>query len=229
MLCHGMAFGLLFAMGAALRPAAVQHDETPMTLTLVAAPNEPPTPPSRPIAVNPAPPPQPVAPQPVEPIPQNKPIVQPVENPPPQPSPIPVPTPAPIPPQSHPTIPVVVADSAPATPVHGDSSSLKPGRDATTLEGRPGVKAQPKYLKNPEPPYPPQARRLHQEGLVILAVNVTAAGKAADVKLKDSSGFRLLDESALRTVRHWEFEPARVGSQAVDSETEVPVRFRLAQ
>jgi protein TonB len=42
-----------------------------------------------------------------------------------------------------------------------------------------------------------------------------------------SSGFPRLDEAALQAARSWEFEPARVGSLAVKSDIEVPVRFKL--
>ena len=40
----------------------------------------------------------------------------------------------------------------------------------------------------------------------------------------------LLGESpAIRAVRDWEFEPARVNSVSVESEVEVPVRFKLTK
>jgi periplasmic protein TonB len=89
------------------------------------------------------------------------------------------------------------------------------------------VKARPNYLKNPEPIYPLAARRRHQEGLVLLAVIATTRGRAARVEVKQSSRFPLLDETAIQAVRGWEFEPARIGALAVESEIEVPVRFKL--
>jgi protein TonB len=82
-------------------------------------------------------------------------------------------------------------------------------------------------LKNPEPPYPPTARRRHQEGLVLLRVKVNPHGRALSVEIKNSSGFPLLDEAAQTAVRDWEFQPARLGLLAVESEIEVPVRFKL--
>jgi TonB family C-terminal domain len=71
------------------------------------------------------------------------------------------------------------------------------------------------------------AQRRHQAGTVWLIVRVTANGRAARVELTRSSGFPLLDEAAMAAVRRWEFEPARVGAQAVASTIEIPVHFKL--
>jgi outer membrane biosynthesis protein TonB len=80
-------------------------------------------------------------------------------------------------------------DTNAETTIRGDNRSVKTGPDATTVEARPSLLAKPNYLKNPEPSYPPLARRRHQEGLVLLAVKVTAQGPPAEVALKQSSGF----------------------------------------
>ena len=61
----------------------------------------------------------------------------------------------------------------------------------------------------------------------MLAVRVTADGRAARVEVKESSGFVALDEAAVDAVQKWEFIPARIGSRAMESEIEVPVRFQL--
>jgi protein TonB len=113
------------------------------------------------------------------------------------------------------------------TNIRGDNSSAKTGTDATTVEARPSVLAKPNYLINPEPPYPALARQRHQEGLVLLLVKVTPQGRVGQVEIKQSSGFSLLDTAAWQAVRDWKFEPARIGSLAVESEIEVPVRFEL--
>jgi protein TonB len=71
------------------------------------------------------------------------------------------------------------------------------------------------------------ARRLGQEGLVLLDVLVAPDGSAADVQVRRSSGFPLLDQSAASTVRQrWRCVPARRGGTPVESRVTVPIRFR---
>ena len=87
--------------------------------------------------------------------------------------------------------------------------------------------AKPDYLRNPPPQYPAESRKLREQGVVMLKVSVTAAGRAADVELHRSSGYARLDEAALKAVRRGVFKPARVGLTAVACAVEVPVRFGL--
>ena len=91
------------------------------------------------------------------------------------------------------------------------------------------VKANPDYYQNPSPEYPELAKQMRQEGLVMLAVDVDREGIPIQVEIKKSSGFRLLDQAALKAVRHWKFQPGRIGVFPVESEVRVPVRFRLEQ
>jgi protein TonB len=86
----------------------------------------------------------------------------------------------------------------------------------------------PRYVSNPAPEYPEEARRARREGIVLLAVQVGVDGRAAAIALKRSSGTPELDEAAIRAVRAWRFEPARLGNQAIAASVEVPVRFRFA-
>lgn len=85
------------------------------------------------------------------------------------------------------------------------------------------------YLKNPAPAYPPLSRRMGEEGKVILRVSVDAQGSAENVEIKTSSGSQRLDESALKTVRHWKFIPAKRGETTVQSWVLVPIIFKLEQ
>lgn len=109
----------------------------------------------------------------------------------------------------------------------GDSSPGSEG-DTTVRPGLPDVFAVPDYRRNPKPAYPSLALRRRQQGTVLLSVMVTVDGRTKEVRVKQSSGFLLLDESAVRTVRDsWEFTPGRIGGIAVESEAEFPVTFRL--
>lgn len=85
------------------------------------------------------------------------------------------------------------------------------------------------YLRNPPPPYPPLSRRMGEEGKVVLRVSVNPQGTADAVEVRTSSGSNRLDESALKTVRHWKFIPAKRGDTAVQSWVLVPIIFKLEQ
>ncbi len=123
-----------------------------------------------------------------------------------------------------------LAPVAPEPPkLTGDGSSLIPGKDATTFYSSAGAvtQAKPKYMRNPAPSYPEEARKKREEGVVLLSVQVGASGQAKEVNIKNGSGFQALDESALKTVRRWRFEPAKIGSLKVESRVEIPIRFQL--
>lgn len=83
------------------------------------------------------------------------------------------------------------------------------------------------YLDNPAPPYPPLARRMGEQGNVVLRVLVSSVGTAEQVALKSSSGSMRLDQSALETVKRWRFVPARQGTEAVAAWVLVPISFSL--
>ncbi|MEI7999327.1 MAG: energy transducer TonB [Candidatus Omnitrophota bacterium] len=94
-----------------------------------------------------------------------------------------------------------------------------------------GVRAQanPNYFQNPPPPYPALAKQMRQEGLVVLSVYVNREGTPTSVEIKQSCGYRLLDQAALKAVNHWKFQPSRVGDLPVESNVDVPIRFRLEE
>lgn len=83
------------------------------------------------------------------------------------------------------------------------------------------------YLDNPAPPYPGLSRRVGEEGRVLLRVFVHSDGSAAQVELRQSSGFSRLDAAALETVRRWRFVPARQGEENVAAWVLVPITFSL--
>jgi len=85
----------------------------------------------------------------------------------------------------------------------------------------------PRHEGNPKPPYPEEARRRGYEGTVRLEVEVLASGKAGRVGVKKSSGYAVLDQSALKAVKEWRFIPARFGTVPVKSTVIVPVTFQL--
>lgn len=87
--------------------------------------------------------------------------------------------------------------------------------------------AKPMYRKNPPPHYPKRARRKGYEGTVILEVQVDENGAVNDIKVSTSSGYKLLDESAVSSVYKWAFEPGTKGGFAAKMWVRVPIRFKL--
>lgn len=114
-------------------------------------------------------------------------------------------------------------------PVYGDGSSPISGLDPTTMSSSSGAvsKATPKYRRNPAPRYPLLSRKKGEEGLVLLLVDVDSFGKVKSVVMKKTSGYSALDESAIKAVERWRFEPAKIGGVSLDATVEVPIRFQL--
>ncbi len=87
--------------------------------------------------------------------------------------------------------------------------------------------ARPDYAYNPAPDYPMLLREHGIGGTVWLRVWVDSDGRPTDVKVAKGSGYRLLDEAALRAVGQWRFIPAKTGNQKLASWVEFPIRFTL--
>lgn len=83
------------------------------------------------------------------------------------------------------------------------------------------------YLNNPTPSYPPLARRLGEQGQVLLRVRVNAGGLPEQIEVQRSSGFARLDHAARLAVEQWRFVAARQGNEAVAAWVLVPLSFRL--
>ncbi len=83
------------------------------------------------------------------------------------------------------------------------------------------------YLHNPSPDYPSTARRLGEQGRVLLRVLVSTKGDAERVQLESSSGSDRLDKSAIEAVKKWRFIPAKRSNQAISAYVLVPVKFSL--
>jgi len=79
------------------------------------------------------------------------------------------------------------------------------------------------------PIYPLAARQRGQEGKVIIMIKVLSDGLVGTAKVLTSSGFPLLDESALDAVRRWRFVPGTWGGESIASTVLMPVRFKLSE
>lgn len=83
------------------------------------------------------------------------------------------------------------------------------------------------YLHNPKPVYPALARRLGEEGTVVLQVRVSAGGLVDSVSVRHTSGYPQLDQAALAAVRQWTFTPASSAGRPVAGWVLVPILFSL--
>ena len=83
------------------------------------------------------------------------------------------------------------------------------------------------YWNNPKPTYPAMARRREIQGVVLLSVVVDVSGFPLTVTVKQGSGHRILDESALQAVKQWHFVPAQRGGRPVQAMITIPIRFQL--
>jgi periplasmic protein TonB len=83
------------------------------------------------------------------------------------------------------------------------------------------------YLNNPAPPYPPQSKRLGEQGRVLLRVYVSEEGLPRAVELKQSCGYERLDDIALATVKKWKFVPGKRNGVAEAMWVNVPLVFEL--
>jgi TonB family protein len=58
-------------------------------------------------------------------------------------------------------------------------------------------------------------------------IRENADGSVGDLRIIESSRHRLLDRSAMKAVKHWQFQPGRQGDDTIAMWVRVPVQFRL--
>lgn len=87
--------------------------------------------------------------------------------------------------------------------------------------------AVPRYRENTHPVYPLVARLRGYEGVVLLSAEVSVDGRVGGLKIKSSSGYAVLDKSALEAVKTWKFDPGRKMGKPTGMWVDVPVKFLL--
>ena len=139
----------------------------------------------------------------------------------PRTQPVPLTPPLPAPTASIEDAPAIMLPAAEPAPARIEPS-LAP---STPLAG-----AQLQYRSAPQPAYPVAALRNHEQGTVLLRVEVDVGGRPVNVSVERSSGSRSLDQAARQQVlRHWRFEPAQRDGVAVAAIGMVPVQFSLPE
>jgi protein TonB len=172
-----------------------------------------------------------------EPAAEEKPPPEPRKSRPPQPQPRP---------QAQRIIPQLTArdEPAPERPAAQPFTAQNPVESEAPRTAAPAVEApaqvavvpQPRarepdyvarYLYNPEPQYPWQARRMGIEGRVVLHVEILQNGGAGRIEIRQSSGHDMLDQAAIKAVTGWRFAPARISGAPITAWADVPIRFKL--
>ena len=80
---------------------------------------------------------------------------------------------------------------------------------------------------NPAPLYPRVAKRRCCEGKVILKVFVKKDGTPGNIEVRESSGYKILDDAAVDAVIDWQFEPAQSKFGNISTWITIPIHFKL--
>ncbi len=122
-----------------------------------------------------------------------------------------------------------VAESAAITPLIPESALVVTENESPSknTEHLTEVTLDTHYADNPKPAYPAIALRQGLQGQVMLRVQVTEDGIGETVIIERSSGYEILDESAVEAVKQWRFNPAKRGDVAIASSVIVPIVFIL--
>jgi periplasmic protein TonB len=82
-------------------------------------------------------------------------------------------------------------------------------------------------LRKVEPEYPPLARQMHLEGVVVLKALISRQGTVESLEVE--RGHPVLARAAFEAVRQWLYRPCYLNHQAIEVEIEITVNFRLAR
>ena len=120
---------------------------------------------------------------------------------------------------------VVGSSSSAAADILARSDSPGDQRAVSQEDRQPTVDASARGNRIPD--YPIQARRLGEQGVVVLRVLITPDGRASEIQLAQTSGSTRLDRAAIDAVREWRFMPALRGGRPVSAWYEWRWEFRL--
>ncbi|WP_447968876.1 energy transducer TonB [Nitrospira sp. M1] len=128
----------------------------------------------------------------------------------------------------HPILTVDPVFRVPDSPII-DRARPRPSPALDPIGQMRGIRTPVKPIKAQRPPYPRFAREQGWEGITILRISIESDGSVTSAKTQKSSGYPILDESAVQTVTQWIFAPAKNGEFDVASTVDLPIRFDLDQ
>jgi protein TonB len=83
------------------------------------------------------------------------------------------------------------------------------------------------YVREPSPRYPPQSRRLREQGVVVLRVVIDERGEASSIEIETSSGHARLDDAARDAVLRAAFRPYVEDGEPRRALVLIPIEFAL--
>jgi protein TonB len=171
--------------------------------------------------INSEPTPKPEVPKPQPAVPKTVPVVKKTIT---RPSPV-------IPPVN--TAPSEQAITAPPAPPPSPEPPAVAAPAVPQASAAPAAPAPPKtisgveYIEAPRPEYPPIARRMGEEGKVILRVLINEKGRSERVEVQKSSGSARLDDAARQAAMRALFKPHLEDGKAVAVFALVPINFSI--
>ncbi len=100
--------------------------------------------------------------------------------------------------------------------------------EAPQLATKTGVWIPAAYAaRNRKPAYPLMSRRYNEQGTVVLRILVDAGGTAGEVRIRKSSGYPLLDQSAFAAAHDWRFAAATRNGKPVSEWYEISIPYTL--
>lgn len=113
-----------------------------------------------------------------------------------------------------------VKSALPPSPAFGE-----PGSGGSPSNKCGGVRSYPVAIYKPEPPYSQEARQAKKSGAVVMSFVVDSQGNVTQEKIIKSAGMGL-DQSALKTLKTWEFKPAMCDGVPMPMRLELKFSFR---
>jgi len=120
------------------------------------------------------------------------------------------------------------------TTAQAEADGRKPVSDTVRMQAPSGAPpvfstAYPRYRENPPPGYPEMARQRGYEGVVLVAAEILTDGRVGKAWVRQSSGYAILDQTAVAAVKDWKFVPAKKSGIPYKTWAELPIKFVISE
>ena len=104
---------------------------------------------------------------------------------------------------------------------------MKPSTNSTSQTLKSSATYKIGSIKNPHPKYPLIARKKGWQGRLLLNVRISENGDVININVIQTSGFEILDQTSIETIKGWKFTPAQIGKKKVEDFLNIPISFKL--